>query len=102
MSELTMLGDSSDLNNSVWLILRRVLIAGLVTMLRWGAAIALFIFCHTLNTSKGNIICFGLASLGDQKVMRNRKRNRYFLLVQSNLFRQNSHRRWLLYDFFPA
>ena len=69
--ELTVFGDSADLNNSIELILWIATVAGLVTMRKWGAAIATFTFSYTLSTSMGNVIYYSLWEINGPRVLLN-------------------------------
>ena len=69
--ELTVFGDAADLNNSIELVLWVGSITGLVSMRKWGVALATFTLCYTLSTSMGNIIYYGIWAVNAPRVIIN-------------------------------
>ena len=51
-------GDVADLNNWIEIALWIASIAGVLSMRKWGAALATFTLCYTLSTSVGIIIYY--------------------------------------------
>jgi hypothetical protein len=60
---LMLLNDYMDLNNWIELVLLSVSIACLLSMRKWGIALALFTLIYTLSTSVG-ILIYNLAFIG--------------------------------------
>jgi len=58
--ELTILGDSADLKNSIELILWASSIAGLALAQKWGVPLSTFTLIYTLSASMGNIMYYSL------------------------------------------
>jgi hypothetical protein len=69
--ELTIFGDSADLNNSIELVLWASSIAGLALAQKWGAAFSTFTLIYTLSTSMGNILYYSLWVVNAPRVIIN-------------------------------
>jgi hypothetical protein len=69
--ELTIFGDSADLNNSIELVLWASSIAGLALAQKWGVALSTFTLIYTLSTSMGNIIYYSLWVVNAPRVVIN-------------------------------
>ncbi len=53
-------GDTADLNNWIEIPLWITSIAGVLTMKKWGFALAIFTLSYTLSTSMSNVIYYGI------------------------------------------
>jgi hypothetical protein len=58
MATLIASGYEEDLNNWIEIAFWTVSIAGVLSMKKWGAALATFTLCYTLSTSAGIIIYY--------------------------------------------
>jgi hypothetical protein len=56
--ELTVFGDSADLNNSILLILWTLSIVGLISMRKLGAAVATFTLIYAFSFNSFNLVYF--------------------------------------------
>ncbi len=69
--ELTIFGDTADLNHSIELVLWLSSIAGLFSMRKWGEALSIFTLCYTLGTSMSIMIYYSIWLVNAPRVIIN-------------------------------